>query len=375
MKLQNRNSFFFIDSQKTLTMADKQQKATSKNAGTANGTNATTGTSDATGTIATTGTTGTSDAAGTTGTSDAASTTGTTAAGPKKSTSSLLPTTGEKREAGKKAVSPAALTSLKVGQSIGGISLRGVFGKPKGTGGRTSNGEKPKLLAVFGIAYADYNDLGKYICNGQTVQQFVAGAAHTRENRLMMIITKEQTVAASGVAYSNIAEEMVALGLAESTDACIINERGVWILPNGYFTLPLYDKVENKDTLSSFRKYADLAEHYTQLAANTEEGELKEHYTAMAEGFGNGEKYQGFACATLETQDGIANAQRLATRVRNWFSLNPEFNRSDIFQELPQWEAVFGQRDVASIPNNAWAETEEGIAEAQAEAAASETAA
>lgn len=333
-------------------MAGENKKGTGKNAGT-NGANA--GTENANGGTPAANTTG--NTAGT----------GTPVAGPKKST--LLPTASTDRKDGtKKAVSPAALTTLKVGQSLLGlgVSLRGVKGKPKGTGGRTSNGEKPKLLAVFGIAYADYNDMGKYICNGQIVQEYVAGAAQTRENRLMMIISKEQTLAATHVPYSDIATEMVNLGLAENTEACSINENGVWVLPNGYFTMPIYAKVENKDTLSSFRKYADLAEHYTQLAANTEDGELKDHYTAMAEGFGGGEKYQGFACATLDTHEGVSNAQRLATRVRNWFNLNPEFTRSELFQELPEWEAVFGQRDVASITNEAWATTEEGIAAAAA---------
>jgi hypothetical protein len=296
-----------------------------------------------------------------------ASTTSQTEAGPRKST--LLPTTSEKREAGKKAVSPAALTSLSVGSSLAGISLIGIGGKPRGTGGRTSNGEKPKLLAIFGIAYAKYNEIGKLICNNQLALEFVANMAKTKENRMVLVANSAQQLVAK-CAWSEVPATMVELGIAETIEAITLNERGGWSIPGGHFIVPVYTVLTTKDTLASFRRYSDLAEHYMQLANNEADAETKAQYLELAKGFGEGDAYQGFACSTLEVVDGVSNAVRLATRVREFFAMNPEYVREDIFNELPVWEPVFGQKDIAPVVNADWANTTEGIAQAEAEAVA-----
>lgn len=281
--------------------------------------------------------------------------------GAQASNAPKIPTTSAPQGGEQPRISPAAVTP-KVGMALSSLKrIPGIVGLArKGGGGRTSNGEKPKLLAVFFVVYAKWTEHARFIPNGMVSNVFGEGLTHTKENRQMLIVGSDGNVAAICLFKE------VPAWLKANCDGfkSVIGENGTYTMPAGMALAPdlVYDE-KNSTKLASFRKNADLAEHYAKLAT-TAEGDEKAEYEQLAAYFGGADvdKYDGFACATPE------NAQKLADIVRAFHAMNPEVRNE--FTELENWTPVFGQKDMATIANAHWPNT----AEAKAEAAEAEKA-
>ncbi len=275
-----------------------------------------------------------------------------------KKSNPQLPVAGAQpgNNGGEPRVSPAAVVSM-VGKSIkdllGGKKGPSIPGLPKlGGGGRTSNGEKPKLLAIFFVVYAQWTKFARLVANGMVKNIFVDGAAQTKENRVCYVVSPDGNVAEQ-CAWSAIA----AWFKANHNFTCTLNERGALVLPQGWGIMPVTTTDEKASTkLASFRKNADLSEHFAKLATETSDAEKKADYEGLATYYGNADKYDGFACATPE------NAVKLAEAVRGFYAMNPEI-RVD-FTELETWSPVFGQDDMNDMANAHWPNTSEAKAAA-----------
>ena len=294
---------------------------------------------------------------------------GGTAAGAKKSTGPQLPVSSTPSGGTAIRVSPQAIASM-VGQSLkaamgGGKRMPKIPGLPKASGGgRTSNGEKPLLLAIFFVVYAKWTDFLRFVAWGQVKNIFVVGAEQTVENRIVMVGGPDGNVAYQGV-FSG-----VAAWFKETLNLDVVRgENGAWATPAGYTVVPVWDineKCAAELKIASFRKNADIAEHFAKLATETQDAELKAEYEGKATYYGEASKYDGWCCTTTE------NAQKVADNVRRFYSLNPEAV-SD-FTELSTWTPVYGQAGLAEIENAHYPNTAEYAAEQAAEQAEAEKA-
>lgn len=309
--------------------------------------------------------------------------------GGKKSTESTNATTGAKastgngpklpvtsspsssKEGAPARVSPAAIASL-VGTSLknlaGGKKLPKIPGMAKLGGGGRGDGTKPLLLAVFFIKYADWTDFCRHVANNTINIVYVDGAERTKENRVMLIVDATQNIVAT-IAWSDIPtwfkenHNFDSVLCTEATKTCNV---GAYTLPAGFAAFPAHDVVKAEDRTGLFRKNADLSEWYKKLADETADEKQKEEYLATAEYFGKANKYGGFCCATAE------NALTVATNVRNFYAMNPEFTNE--FVELENWTSVYGQAEMTDMANAHWPNTAE-YAREQAAAPAAEPAA
>ena len=134
---------------------------------------------------------------------------GTAVAGPKKSIIPTMPTTGTQGSAGGTRISPAAIASM-VGKSIkdltgaAGGRMAKIPGLPKSAGGgRTSNGVKPLLIALFYCVYARWTAFLKSVAWGQVRNVFVDGMPHTIENRILYVVNAAGMVLAE-IAFSAV---------------------------------------------------------------------------------------------------------------------------------------------------------------------------
>jgi hypothetical protein len=288
---------------------------------------------------------------------------GAASVGAKSSAGPKLPVTSSGQGGDQKRVSPAAIASM-VGKSLKDLNggkkrMPNIPGLPRlGGTGRTSNGEKPKLLAIFFVVYAQWTNFGRFIPNGMTKNVFVDGMEATKENRVMYVVSPAGTVVAQEAFHA------IPAWLKANLEGFVaaLNEKGTWTLPAGYALVPQFDTDEKASTkISSFRKNAELSEYFAKLATETVDEALKAEYTEKATYYGEAQKYDGWCCATAE------NAQKVADVVRSFHALNPEV-RND-FMELESWSPVYGQNDLAAIPNAYWPETAEYAAELEAEKA------
>ena len=174
---------------------------------------------------------------------------GGTAAGAKKSTGPQLPVTSTPSGGTATRVSPQAITSM-VGQSLksamgGGKRMPKIPGLPKASGGgRTSNGEKPLLLAIFFVVYAKWTDFLRFVAWGQVKNIFVDGAEQTVENRIVMVGGPDGNVAYQG-AFSG-----VAAWFKETLNLDVVRgENGAWVTPTGYAVVSVWN-INEKSHLS-----------------------------------------------------------------------------------------------------------------------------
>lgn len=270
-------------------------------------------------------------------------------------------------------VSPKEIT-MKLGTSLKalGKKMPKIPGMAKLGGGGRGDGTKPLLLAIFFIKYANWTEFCRRVPNGMITNIFGDGLPQTKENRVMFIVGPgaegpqtlvHQCLWSEIPAWCKEVHNFDSVVSEVATKTCNI---GAYTLPAGYAAIPAYEENDKADkNLASFRKNADLAEHYAKLATETADADKKAEYEGMAKYYGEANKYAGFCCATAE------NALAVATSVRNFYALNPEFVNE--FTELDTWTAVYGQEEVADIPNAAWETTREYAAEQAAEKAAAST--
>lgn len=289
-------------------------------------------------------------------------------AGAKASTGNgpKLPVASAPSDSTQPRISSKAVTSL-VGQSLkdlGGKKLPKIPGMAKLGGGGRGDGTKPLLLAIMFIKYADWTDFCRRVPNGMITNIFGDGLAATKENRVMLIFDAAQKIVAQ-LLWSEIpvwAKENHNFDSVVCTEATKTCNVGAYTLPAGFAAIPAYEENDKADTnIAYFRKNAELSEWYAKLATETADEAQKAEYEATAKYFGEANKYAGFCCSTAE------NALNVATIIRNFYALNPEFKND--FVELENWTSVYGQAEVKDMPNEHWQNTAEYAAEQAAEAA------